>query len=119
MHESAESANFSNSSRVSYPTTSDKTSVATDEIAASPRIPDLSHPSSLLLTQTHGAEDLSIQNLNRELSDLRDGISAALDRQDVIVKELRNLGVKNTSFERPLTEANTGTGERIKDLPAS
>ena len=106
---------------MSYSTTSGKVSVATDQIAASPRITDLqhfSHPSSPL--QISRAEDLiSIQNLNRELLNLRAGISAALNRQDVVVEELRNLGVKSIAFEHSLAEAKTGTGECIKDLPVS
>ena len=106
---------------MSYSTTSGKVSVATDQIAASPRITDLqhfSHPSSPL--QTSRAEDLiSIQNLNRELLNLRAGISAALNRQDVVVEELRNLGVKSIAFEHSLAEAKTGTGECIKELPVS
>lgn len=92
------------SSRSPYPYTFDKIPVAGDQIA-SPGIPGMTY-----------------SQLRNELFDLRDEISAARGRQNIVVEKLRSLGAEHIPSEfslSSLTEAKAETGECIEGYPAS
>ncbi|KAL9708571.1 hypothetical protein Ac2012v2_008280 [Leucoagaricus gongylophorus] len=86
------------SSRSPYPYTFDKIPVAGDQIA-SPGIPGMTY-----------------SQLRNELFDLRDEISAARGRQNIVVEKLRSLGAEHIPSEfslSSLTEAKAETEMRV------